>query len=101
MSPPDEVEEKLSELGRRTAGVGVPLGLEARVLERLARVDAAIRADEAREQQRFWRLGQGAVGLALCTAIASLALAVWHDERLTDHVSRSPDAGLEVDSRDP
>ncbi len=94
MSPPDPIEERLSELARRTAGVTLAPGFEARVLAKLALV-------EAREQQRFWRVGQGAVGLAFCTAAASIALAVWQDERLTDHVSRSPDAGLEVDSRDP
>lgn len=94
MSPPDSIEEKLRELARRTEDIPPRPGIEARVFERLALV-------EAREQKRFWRVGQGAVGLALCTAIASLALAVWHDERLTDQVWRSPDAGLELDSRDP
>ena len=94
MSPPDAIEEKLNELARRTADITPAPAFQARVLAKLALV-------EAREQQRFWRVGQGAVGLALCTAIASLVLAVWHDERLTDQVSRSPDAGLELDSRDP
>jgi hypothetical protein len=94
MTPPDSVEQKLQELTRRTAEIGAPAGFEARTLARLALV-------EAREQQRFWRVGQGAVGLAFCTAIASLVLAVWHDERLTDEVSRSPDAGAELESRDP
>lgn len=94
MSPPDPIEEKLRDLAHRTADIPARPGFEARVLAKLALV-------EAREQQRFWRVGQGAVGLALCTAIASLALAVWHDERLTDQVSRSPDAGLEVEARDP
>jgi hypothetical protein len=94
MSPPDRIEERLTDLARRTAGIAPSPAFQARVLARLALV-------EEREQRRFWRVAQGAVGLALCTAIASLALAVWHDERLTDQVSRSPDAGLEVDSRDP
>jgi hypothetical protein len=94
MSPPDAIEEKLLELARRTADIPPRPGFEGRVLAKLALV-------EAREQQRFWRVGQGAVGLAFCTAIASLVLAVWHDERLTDEVSRSPDAGLEFDARDP
>lgn len=94
MSPPDAIEEKLNELASRTEHVTPPPGFDARVLARLALL-------EAREQRSFWRVGQGAVGLAFCTAIASIVLAVWHDERLTDHVSRSPDAGLEVDSRDP
>jgi hypothetical protein len=94
MSPPDSFEKKLAELTQRTQNVRAPRGFEGRMLARLAAIDS-------RQRESLWRVSQRAVGLALCTAITSVVLAVWHDARLADELSRAPDAGLDVDLRDP
>lgn len=94
MSPPDAFDHRMSEFAKRTENVRAPRGFEGRMLARLSTLDK-------KRRESFWRVSQSAIGLALCTAITSLGLAVWQDARLVDELSRAPDAGVDVELRDP
>jgi len=90
MSP---LERDLVRLARRTRDVRAPSGLEARVLARLSR--------EPRGGEALVRLGQGAVGLSLCAALAALSLALWHDARLQRAMGAVPEVARELESPYP
>ncbi len=90
MSP---LERDLIRLAKRTKDVRAPSGFEARVLARVAR--------ESRGGEMLVRVGQGALGLSLCAALAALSLALWHDLRLQRAMGAVPAVAYELEAPYP
>ena len=92
----DPVEERLHALGARTDGIPAPPGLEARILASLERADA-----NANGWEGAWVSARRGLALALCAAFASLALAVWHEDKFVSRIAEVPDAGADLELRGP
>jgi hypothetical protein len=79
---PGRVEERLAELGRRTAALGARPGFQARVLFAVAREAAAFPVELARSGRRF-------VPLAFVLALAAVGWASRSDGLTSAELARA------------
>ncbi len=95
MTNRESFEERLDRLARAT-DLASPPGLDARIL-------AALEAEPSSGPRRDFvaALSRKAIAVAACAMVASVALAVWHDDRFVSSMLTAPDGGADLAQEDP